>query len=1027
MARSTLIIGLIVITWGIASLSAPAAAGLNSYVEDFTTDQYMDMLYTTAWWDTVAGELKLNPHALNLVGSYPDGSIYDIALAGDVLYAADYAYGIRSFDISDPANPMVLDTYSSLGGFIGITVDGDYAYCAHDEYSLIVIDISDPADMSMAGWYDTTSDVYDVAVAGNIAYVASDNLGLYVVDISDPTNPVGIGMYDTGGSCRGVAIAGDYAYLADYGNGLQVIDISNPTTPSPAGGCGTPGLARSIAVDGDYAYVADDSYGLQVIDISDPTSPFIAGSYDTPGSARQVAITGDHAYVADYDNGALEVIDISDPTSPYIAGSFAAAATSLSRSVALAGVHAFIGESGLCIVEIADPILPPEVVEVTVEPQGVEDIAVAGDYAYVAGNRPGFYVMDISDPENPYAVANLDSNETSLFRADRIAVHGDYVYMADNSPSDVPDTGVVWIFDVSDPTAPTYAGSLMRSGKIFGWDIEGNYLYAATEFEGLVVFDMSDPVNLIEAGGYYISRTRDVKVSGDYAFLLEDFDSLSVFDVSDPENPVLANRIENACYAGWQMTIDGDYLYFGAAGGGVCIYDITDPANPVHLDSYDTYWARNVLVSGDYAFVGDVDSLIVLDVTDPANPVSLGGYENPDGENHALALSGDYIFTGGWNASFRALRVFDRTSLDTLGNVGRSIVLNSWTDPIRRVRLSTVQTDSIAWEVSADSGSYWQEIEPGGSWLALTQPGGGLLWRSTHVVVDPDINPTCSSLTLDWLYEFASIDSIIDVPGDQGGWLRIYFSRSAYDFLGEALIHTYYLWQRIDDYSMIRRIEEKAASIGRMRAAIESGNDTASPIPGVSIVSIGDRSFVSSRGSLAASGFPPGVWEVVGSVPAIQQEYYVHRTPTVADSTASGVNYSVYVVTAHTADPATWYASYPDSGYSVDNIAPEPPGGFAVAYNTGSGNDLSWNQSPEEDLQYYSIYRDEEEDLAVARKNCCISAARRADSARAARRAGRKNGRDGSLKRSRNRFLTTRSSSPYPRCCVPISATTERS
>ena len=230
-------------------------------------------------------------------------------------------------------------------------------------------------------------------------------------------------------------------------------------------------------------------------------------------------------------------------------------------------------------------------------------------------------------------------HEHALSRMDRIAVHGDYVYMADNSPADIPDTGVVWIFDVSNPTAPTYAGSLMRSGKIFGWDIEGNYLYAATEFEGLVVFDISDPVNIFEAGvgDPYISRTRDVKVSGDYAFLLEDYDSLSVFNVSDPENPVLANRIENACYMGWQMTIEGDYLYLGAALGGVCIYDITDPVNPVLLGNYDTYCARNVLVSGDYAFVGDVDSLIILDVTDPANPASLGGYENPDGENHALA------------------------------------------------------------------------------------------------------------------------------------------------------------------------------------------------------------------------------------------------------------------------------------------------------------------------------------------------------------------------------------------------------
>ena len=47
----------------------------------------------------------------------------------------------------------------------------------------------------------------------------------------------------------------------------------------------------------------------------------------------------------------------------------------------------------------------------------------------------------------------------------------------------------------------------------------------------------------------------------------------------------------------------------------------------------------------------------------------------------------------------------------------------------------------------------------------------------------------------------------------------------------------------------------------------------------------------------------------------------------------------------------------PDSGYSVDNLAPGVPLGLAVAYNTGSGNDLSWEPATETDFQYYRIYR----------------------------------------------------------------------
>ena len=47
----------------------------------------------------------------------------------------------------------------------------------------------------------------------------------------------------------------------------------------------------------------------------------------------------------------------------------------------------------------------------------------------------------------------------------------------------------------------------------------------------------------------------------------------------------------------------------------------------------------------------------------------------------------------------------------------------------------------------------------------------------------------------------------------------------------------------------------------------------------------------------------------------------------------------------------------------MDNIAPAVPPAFAVAYNTGSGNTLSWDPVPDNDLQYYKVYRDTEMDF----------------------------------------------------------------
>jgi len=58
-----------------------------------------------------------------------------------------------------------------------------------------------------------------------------------------------------------------------------------------------------------------------------------------------------------------------------------------------------------------------------------------------------------------------------------------------------------------------------------------------------------------------------------------------------------------------------------------------------------------------------------------------------------------------------------------------------------------------------------------------------------------------------------------------------------------------------------------------------------------------------------------------------------------------------------------YFDSPVDSGYSLDNLAPYAPLGLAVAYNTGGGTHLEWEEQLEEDFQYFRIYRSESEEF----------------------------------------------------------------
>ena len=211
------------------------------------------------------------------------------------------------------------------------------------------------------------------------------------------------------------------------------------------------------------------------------------------------------------------------------------------------------------------------------------------------------------------------------------------------------------------------------------------------------------------------------------------------------------------------------------------------------------------------------------------------------------------------------------------------------------------------------------------------------------------------------LQEHAAIDSIVDVPADQGGWARVHFSRSMYDHAWETEnpIERYNVHRRVDSPALAAVVVSKGKTVeqdvafelweGREMLLIPAGlaADTR-------YVEFEGRYFIVSGEGLQAA--PSGVWEVVGDVSAQQENQYICLVSTLGDSLAT-IPWSVYYVSAHTTTPALFYDSEPDSGYSVDNIAPGVPQNLSVAYNTGSGNQLSWDASADEDFQCFQLYR----------------------------------------------------------------------
>ena len=78
--------------------------------------------------------------------------------------------------------------------------------------------------------------------------------------------------------------------------------------------------------------------------------------------------------------------------------------------------------------------------------------------------------------------------------------------------------------------------------------------------------------------------------------------------------------------------------------------------------------------------------------------------------------------------------------------------------------------------------------------------------------------------------------------------------------------------------------------------------------------------------------------------------------PTTSDSLPSGNPRTSFLVQAEEGGGAPYWASPPDSGYSVDNIPPAPPAPFTAAYQAGATH-LHWGANAETDLAGYRLYR----------------------------------------------------------------------
>ncbi len=205
-----------------------------------------------------------------------------------------------------------------------------------------------------------------------------------------------------------------------------------------------------------------------------------------------------------------------------------------------------------------------------------------------------------------------------------------------------------------------------------------------------------------------------------------------------------------------------------------------------------------------------------------------------------------------------------------------------------------------------------------------------------------------------WGYPAPVITGVRDIPGDQGGWVRLSFDASRLDTYPEDKVGFYSIWRAIDETAAMAMFKSGAARFEEIIHSAGSATDDA-----VALFLDEDLSSAPVIRTEMLAG-EPYYWERIAT---LDQEYmiehYAINVETMFDSTDTSDECHYFQVVAHESDPTAYWISQVDSARSVDNIAPCAPLCLVGEQSfVPEGLEVTWSPNTEIDLDCYNIYRD---------------------------------------------------------------------
>ncbi len=262
-------------------------------------------------------------------------------------------------------------------------------------------------------------------------------------------------------------------------------------------------------INGLEIAIVGSTEGVHFIDVTDPTNPTELAFVEGKAVGNQLVHRDYHSYngflytVADEGPSSLQVIDMNNlPASVEVIYD--------SNELLVQSHNVFIDTTNqilyacngngfeLKLIDITDPANPVSLASynsASLPVSQIHDMYVRDGIAYLNSAFQGLYVMDFTVPTMPILLGTMtDYPQSGYNHSGWLSDDGDHYYLCDETHG--MDVKTVSVADLSDISVTALFNAESNSEQIaHNAIVTGDLLYVSYYYDGLQVFDVSDPDN----------------------------------------------------------------------------------------------------------------------------------------------------------------------------------------------------------------------------------------------------------------------------------------------------------------------------------------------------------------------------------------------------------------------------------------------------------------------------------------------------------------------------------------------------